>query len=220
MARTRKATTRRGLARRRQRPPRKWETVSTRIGPLKSREQQTVFVDLGRSNRALVESSKDGSRVHRPPQQEAELQVQFDKQTGRPTWVGLLNPEGLTPTQLQRFPWARFLTVANAALRGLTEPAAPEDVVHLSDIFDAEAWNKPLPKRRPKIAKRPGRAGHPEEHFVSVAKRYAELVANGVSSPTMTIARERHVSRNTAAGWVSEARKRSYLLPAHPGRAG
>jgi hypothetical protein len=79
---------------------------------------------------------------------------------------------------------------------------------------------EPLPKRRPKVAARPGRAGHPPEHYAAVANEYRTLCAKGVLNPTSTIARQRKRSRDTVAGWIREARKRGYLPEARPGRAG
>lgn len=170
------------------------------------------------------------------PRREAELQVVLDETTGQARWVGLWHDGGLTASDLQRFPWARYLNVADSAARGLAEPAFDETgqliwgpdqakasfawFAELDDLMSADALDKPVKRRRPKIAKRPGRGGHPDAHYLAVAKRYRELYSKGVSSPTATIGREWKVSRDTAAGWVMSARKRGHLPPARPGRAG
>lgn len=125
--------------------------------------------------------------------------------------MSLYTPAAMTPTALRRFPWDRWLYSAEVFQRGLMEdrrrvegPARP---AVSSDLG-------------PKVPKRPGRRGHPDAHYISVAKRYRELVASGVRNPTSTIAAERFVSHNTVSGWLKEARRRGYLSPSRRGRAG
>jgi hypothetical protein len=143
---------------------------------------------------------------------DAHLQVQLDEMTGQYQFVSLYCSGGLTPTDLQRFPWATCLAIADAAERSESE--------HVREVMEAQRSDQPLPKWRRRNAKRPGRRGHPDAHYRAVAKRYVELRRGGSTSPTTTIARERTVSRDTAAGWVRGARDRKYLPPARPGRAG
>jgi hypothetical protein len=142
---------------------------------------------------------------------DAHLEVQLDEMTGQYQSVSLYCSGGFTPTDLQRFPWATCLAITDAAKRSEAE--------HVRDVMEAQRRDQLLPKR-PRIAKRPGRRGHPDAHYLAIAKRYMELRGRGSTSPTATIARERTVSRDTAAGWVRGSRDRKYLPPARPGRAG
>jgi len=148
-----------------------------------------------------------------------ELQVQLDPETGKAVWIGIRSLDGLRPTDLQRFPWVTLLAMADATDRAEQETATAEDFQRLGKVAMA-AWENRRPPKPPKISRRPGRAGHPDEHYRAVAERYKQLRAAGVSSPTATIANERHWSRATVAGWVRGARDRGYLPPARPGRAG
>lgn len=67
---------------------------------------------------------------------------------------------------------------------------------------------------------RPGPKGKPMDHFQKVAEIYAEAYIRG-ERPTKAVAEEFHVSRDTAAKWVSVARNKLKLLGATvPGSAG
>ena len=125
-----------------------------------------------------------------------------------------LHEDPLTPTNLQRFAWARWLNVADSYWR-----------THDRDDIDPQPHNQVLiralnAERRIPNTGRPGRRGHPPEHYRKVAERYGAFRAAGASNPTARLAAERHVSRHTAAGWVSEARKRGFLPPARRGKPG
>lgn len=182
-----------------------------------------VILDLGPGRR----TTRSSPGVIRPPDVEAHVEVQLDQETGNATWVGCSFPGGLTPSDLQRLPWATYLAVADAANQSLSDRS--EDGLlrhrdgaadwHLTNLLIAETKGEPTPKR-PRIKRRPGRAGHPDSHYVEIAQRYQELYAKGVTSPTITIAKERHVARETAAGWIRTARLRGHLPPARRGKAG
>jgi hypothetical protein len=146
------------------------------------------------------------------------LEIQLSRRSDRATFIAIQAPDGLTPTDLQRFPWATMLAVTDAARRGLRGDSTATDVS--KTLRTHETGRRPSRAKDPRIAKRPGRAGHPDAHYLSVANRYKELRADGVTNPTTTIAREHSVSRDTAAGWVRGARDRGYLGKAKPGRAG
>lgn len=138
--------------------------------------------------------------------------------------VSLSLIDGLTPTEIKRFAWSRWLTAADAVARtggDITHPSwrtvefgDPKSVAGmLTRGLDAEN-EIPLPRRRP------GRKGHPEEFYEKVANRYQELRERGIRSPTATIAREMHYSRSTVAGWIKKARRLGKLPPARRGRPG
>jgi hypothetical protein len=138
--------------------------------------------------------------------------------------VDLYLPGGLTPTDIRRFPWARWLEVADVMARlpdpqgdpswFQPEPRASTAGGKLKRAIYAEAGVKI------NLRGRPGRTGHGSEFYEEVAKRYTELMKAGVRSPTKTIAQERNYSRDTVAGWVRRARELNYLPKARKGRAG
>jgi hypothetical protein len=208
-----------------------WQTTGTRL----DNDRGIVLIDLDRSSNRTVgplvssRPPRDGVVVTREmvpavvkraaAEAKGELQVELDPITGRAISVGLRYADGLMPTDLQRFPWATFLALADAADRGLRADPLSDEAEHLSETTWAQLKGTRLRKPK-KDAKRPGRRGHPPEHYLSVANRYQELRSQGMTNPTATIAMESHVSRHTVAGWVRGARDRDYLPPARPGRAG
>jgi hypothetical protein len=149
-----------------------------------------------------------------------ELQVQLDRRTGRALWIAIRSPKGLMPSEVARLPWANLFTVADAIDKQERSRGRYLEALHpiLEMLHTLEA--RPRPPRAPRVMKRPGRAGHPDEHYAKVAERYLALRGRGVTNPTKTIADEWHQARSTVAGWVHEARERGYLPPAQPGRAG
>lgn len=66
----------------------------------------------------------------------------------------------------------------------------------------------------PQLARRDGQ--DPDEFYAEVA-RYYRAFQNTTSKPTTSIAQAAGVSRNTAAQWVHQARKRGHLEPAERG---
>jgi hypothetical protein len=149
-----------------------------------------------------------------------ELRVWYaDEPGGQVATVRLTLPDGLRPSTLSRFPWARWLAVADAAGR-YAGPADGDSLVF--DPLDAavEAVREGRRPPRSQGEGKPGRRGHPDRHYADVAQRYVELRGKGVRNPTATIAEERSVNRNTVAGWLRGARKRGFLPTARPGKAG
>jgi hypothetical protein len=173
----------------------------------------------------------DGSvTVHwslgRPDGRRGELRVWFDPEVGhRVSAVHLSLPDGLTPSGLGRFPWARWLTVADAARHFMDSDVpldpriieTPESMAFANAVESARAGKRPP---RGSSSSRPGRRGHPDSHYQEIARRYLALRQRGFRNPTARLAEEDRVSRSTAAGWVGGARKRGYLPPGRPGRAG
>lgn len=137
--------------------------------------------------------------------------------------VGLARPMGvvLDASTLQRFAWARWLTVADAAVRDLQ---APETSPHpLTDYFGAGVDLEKLrrnAKRRQEAPRRPGRRGHSDDFYRAVSERYRHFRWSGSTSPTKDLADAYGVTRNTAAGWVKVAREKKLLPLAHRNRAG
>jgi hypothetical protein len=154
----------------------------------------------------------------------AQLDVFFDESgDGEIIEIRLRNPNGMTPSSLQRFPWKRWVGVADAELRYVmiaevfAELDAPRAIASRRALrAGADARRAP----RGDGSARPGRRGHPDEHYRAVADRYRVLATSLVRNPTAQIATECFVARSTAAGWVATARKRGYLPPARRGRPG
>ncbi len=139
--------------------------------------------------------------------------------------VSLWEPQGITPTELQRFAWSRWLTVADAVARiggDMTHPSWKSNLITDPDTV-AGKMTRALYEEHGIAAptgKRPGRKGHPSEFYEQLATRYKELRTKGERSPTRAIAQEMHYSRNTVAGWVKRARALGYLPPGRRGRPG
>jgi hypothetical protein len=80
--------------------------------------------------------------------------------------------------------------------------------------FTDEAANEP--KRTG-----PGRPPTSDEEVARIAKRYADLVAQGVRNPVQQIADEEPMAAGTVRDWIGAARARGILVPEQgtPGRA-
>ena len=145
---------------------------------------------------------------HRPVPDVGELTIRlFDDghpAAGRAREVTLRVEDGMTGSFLQRFPWGKWLTAADAYTRVHEDETEP-----ISTALDCSQL------------KRPGRRGHDPGFLPSVVRRYDQLRRDGDRAPVQTIAAEHHVSRNTAAGWVKQAREKGLLPKARrPGKAG
>jgi hypothetical protein len=120
-----------------------------------------------------------------------------------PARVQLELAEGITPSFLSRFPWSSWITAADEYVRSgsVEDPRASEA---LSGAIGA-------------VVGRPGRRGHDPHFLEAIAHEYRRLRAAGERAPVATIANAKGVSRNTAAGWIKQARQRGLL--AHPRRS-
>lgn len=118
----------------------------------------------------------------------------------RPVAVKVELQQGLSPSALSRFAWTYWLTQADEIVR-----AGPIEVPseRLAEAIKANVG-------------RPGRKGHPAGFLEKVARRYRDLRLRGERAPVATIATEAGVSRNTAAGWIKQARQRGLLTPRTP----
>lgn len=157
-----------------------------------------------------------------------ELRVRFpvEPADGRPTEVSLSLADGISPSRLQRFAWSRWLGVAEALHRRPTAEREPHPY-GFDPRADADtSWGKlylaSAAERGTVISRqgRPGRRGHPPDHYEHIARWYRDLLASGDRHPTQRIADESHHSRNTVAGWIRRCRELGYLPPARRGRAG
>lgn len=64
-----------------------------------------------------------------------------------------------------------------------------------------------------------GRRGHPDAFYRRVADAYLDL-AQASSRPAAELAEANSVPTTTAHRWIKEARRRGYLPPGRPGKAG
>lgn len=136
---------------------------------------------------------------------EGELRVTF--RDGKLCGVQLDSAEPLTATALRRFPWSRWLTIADAAARlpRYTRQLTARDRAAMAAVAsDGRPWS----------------TTHGDRLYQSIATRYAQLVSEGTTNPVAVIAREQKQNHNTVKGWVSKARQRGHLPPARPGRVG
>lgn len=167
-------------------------------------------------------AGKIEGEVHREPL--GELHVWFQREAEddprsmpvRIDSVRVTLSDGITPTSLQRMPWRRWLTVADATAQAFSQP--DWDVANrVMDKAWDHAWGDLDPLRK---GRRPGRKGHPDSFYRKVAESYLTLRAHGISNPDKRIADELHYDRSTVAGWVRVCRARGYLPPARRGRPG
>lgn len=131
-----------------------------------------------------------------------------------PTTITLHNPGGIAATDMSRFAWTRWLTKAALEIKlrdGFTVQLASRLRRATSEAARTPHSGRPY---------RPGRKGHPVDHYPDIAARYLELVDNGSRNPTHTIASENYVTRNTAAGWIRKCRQLGLIPPGRPGKAG
>jgi len=138
--------------------------------------------------------------------------------------VEFFDPEGLSATKLQRLPWARWLRMADAAARAFAANSQGQGEgilawVKMTDDVEREFRGDRV---RPTTSnpKRPGRAAHPQDFYRTVASRYLAFCQDGSAKPTHDLAASRHVSRNTAAGWVRKARELGFIPKARGNRPG
>jgi len=61
---------------------------------------------------------------------------------------------------------------------------------------------------------------HGDEFYCQVASIYSELLRFGSANPVATLAQRNNAPLSTVQRWVREARRRGFLPPARPGKAG
>jgi hypothetical protein len=156
-----------------------------------------------------------------PDDSRSVMRVSFDPDDDyRIRSVSLTMPGRITASELRRFPWGRWISAADTFFRD-PELRAWRAAVDAQQQGLAKKPASAAKDSKPVVASgRPGRRGHPDEHYRAVAKRYRELVSTGIRNPTATIAAEQIVSHNTVAGWLRVARERKYLPPSRPGKPG
>jgi hypothetical protein len=114
--------------------------------------------------------------------------------------------------------------IDSKALRSFPIGAIREE---LRAMFQDDAGQLPrtYPPGKYGLAPRPGRRGHPEEHYRWVAERYIALARQGRSRGIRALiakeAEERSglpVAENTVGDWIHRARNLGFLAPGMRGR--
>lgn len=147
-------------------------------------------------------------------------QVTFEIRRGPdgPELLGgsLLRTEPIRPSDLQRYGWSRWATVAIAAVRSEAfetwsqfDPEHPVSraAQRAMGVEPTRLKPGPKPKRGP-------------EFFEDIARRYADLLAGGERAPSLTLAKELDYGHSTMRGFVGKARQLGYLPAGQRGRAG
>ncbi len=134
--------------------------------------------------------------------------------TRQATFAGQRNPEGIEVGALRNIAWTLWERVAFTHAQFSVQFSEQNKKERTLAV---DALRRQLGTAEPG---RPGRKGHHPHHYLNIAASYRDLVSQGEPHPIAKIALQRNVSRNTASGWVREARKRGYLPPGHQGKAG
>jgi hypothetical protein len=86
------------------------------------------------------------------------------------------------------------------------------------DTSDARLVARPTSRRRVRPEQTSGR-GRPDSFYDAVAAAYRDL-ARRSSRPAAELAETHGVPVTTAHRWIKEARRRGFLAPGRPGKAG
>lgn len=119
----------------------------------------------------------------------------------------------ITSKGLRQVPVANLIRTSILAALARRPVGDDGSVLHAQLDDWAALYARPdVPERR-----RGKRLG--DEHFQAVSAVYRNALSAGLP-PVQEVARRFHVSGSTAGRWVVEARRRGFLGPAQPGRAG
>lgn len=127
--------------------------------------------------------------------------------------VHLQTHQPFQAAELHQFPWSRVITAASTHRRARRS----NQIAHWQEAARAQAE---LDASVVVAQRGPGRPAIPLTRYALIADRYRELVTEGVTNPTQTIAEESGVPRPTAASWIRRARQHGLLDPGTPGRVG
>jgi hypothetical protein len=138
------------------------------------------------------------------PATDGELRVRIEQSDGgRVRLVALQMAGQISAEALRSIPIGRIEAAANAELH----PSSPATPPH-----PAEAA---IPADLRSSAVR----GYPDAFYEAIAGAYRRLAAIS-ARPVGEIAEANDVPVTTAQRWVKEARRRGFLAPGHPGKAG
>jgi hypothetical protein len=155
---------------------------------------------------------------------------------GRLVLTGLRVEGGPTAELLRSIPVGRIEAAANAQLTVVDDAVVPAGMARHRpsgtrvpraselgwDTVDPGRARErpPMPPRLSRGAEpSAGRRGHPDAFYRNVAVAYLDL-AQASSRPAAELAEANGVPSTTAHRWIKEARRRGYLPPGRPGKAG
>lgn len=154
-----------------------------------------------------------------------EVQVTFDTLASGEKGVSEIwvrsHSESLTPTDLARISWNKWLRSAETIHRTpRPEVGAPggdslEQRLHL----DQQQWGDYTREIQAAMG-RSGRRGLDENHYRRVAAMYEALVASGERAPVQRLAEQLDANYHTVSRWIRTARKKQLLPEGQPGRPG
>jgi len=126
-----------------------------------------------------------------------------------------------TSELLRAIPVGRIEAAANAQLTMVDEgirPAPPRrrPARRTARSSSEVGWDQPRRSDRPRTARSRGR---PDGFYAEIADAYQRL-AQTSPRPAVDLAARDDVPVTTAHRWIKEARRRGYLAPGRPGKAG
>ena len=145
------------------------------------------------------------------------ITVWFDE-SGTAEQVKLHLIGGFRPSDLGRFPWARWIAVAWAAKQNVERGLDQDSAVDLIKKLNAARERQRTP--RTTLNSKRGRPSLSEDFLRTVVSDYYDAISNGFRAPIQVIADKNHVSVTTARSWVSKARSRGLMPAGRRGRAG
>lgn len=130
----------------------------------------------------------------------------------------------LRGVDVRTFPLAAVEAAANGELRDAIMAGMDGDVTMKLSGKGKLPGQPPRRTSDPKVdlvIERPTSKPYPDAFYAQVARRYIDAVARfGSNRPAALIAEANGVPLNTVHRWVGEARKRKFLAPGRPGKAG
>jgi hypothetical protein len=130
-----------------------------------------------------------------------------------------------TSDVLRAIPVGRIEAAANAQLTVVDDAVSPRPPrqrrrpTHSQPAGDAGGWEEPA-SGRPPTPVRAGRSrGRPDRFYADIADTYRQL-AQTSRRPAGELAARHGVPVTTAHRWIKEARRRGFLAPGRPGKAG
>jgi hypothetical protein len=183
----------------------------------------------------LFPSDADWCEWHQEPPLPGTVLVRVAVGDGGRLVLTGLRVEGVPTAELLRaIPVGRIEATANAQLSIVDDEVVPAPPVRLPEhpgrVAEAAdgGWDVPDPGvavPRPG-ARAPvpdsnggGRRGRPDGFYRDVARAYLDL-AQASTRPVAVLAEANGVPPTTAHRWVKEARRRGFLPPGRPGKAG
>ena len=130
-----------------------------------------------------------------------------------------------TSDLLRAIPIGRIEAAANAQLTVVDDAVSPRPPRHRRSSSrsrpggDAGGWEEPASARPSVLAGGDRSRGRPDRFYADIADAYRQL-AQTSRRPAGELAARHDVPVTTAHRWIKEARRRGFLAPGRPGKAG